>query len=115
MAGLDLHGRAVIATSPAQQCAPRWKAVRSEPHPGLLRVRDGPGRRIHHHEPQPGHRLHHIPAQLDHCRLSDIVEEPLPRLPAAPIRGSGGQRVVMVDIDGGVADLSAFKIGRAHV
>lgn len=93
MTGLDIARRPMIATSPAQQRPFGWKTILPKPHPGLSRARDRPGRRIHHHEPQPGHRLHHIPARFDNLRLSDTLEEPPPRVPAAPTPITVGQQV----------------------
>jgi len=93
MPGLVLGSRTMIAMSTAQQRPPRRKLVLPQPQPGLPRARDRPGRQIHHNEPQTGHRLNHIPSRLDDRHLPEMLEEPLPRLPAVPTRVTDGQVV----------------------
>ncbi|AHK35687.1 hypothetical protein Pd630_LPD12016 (plasmid) [Rhodococcus opacus PD630] len=84
MAGLDLDRRSDITTRAAQQRPSGWKTELVEPQPGLPCARDGPGRGIHHHQPQTGHRLHQVSARLDDRRLPGMLEEPLPRCRRLP-------------------------------
>lgn len=80
-------------TSPAQPGSTVRKSVLAQPYPGLLRGRDGPGRGIHHHEPERGHRLHQVPTRFDNRGLPDVLEEPLRRVPAVPTGITDGQMV----------------------
>lgn len=58
MPGLDVDRRTEITTCPTQKRPPRRKPMLAQPQPGLARVRDRPGRRVHRNEPRAGHRLH---------------------------------------------------------